>query len=252
MLSFLAFLLTTPITFILFPLIVGLIIRNKKWKKVMYILAILLTFVFTNTMLFQKAEEQWYKEFDHPLPEGKVYKYGIVLGGYSFWDWDRNRPEFSEIADRLTEGIRLYKCGKIQKLVLASDGSIIQSKDGTGLQGNPREMMRYLNELGIPAEDIIMEVYANNTKENAVFTKRLLGEELDTTSVLLITSAIHMKRSMLAFHAEGVYPESYITDTWVHVKGQEVSFMPSMVTLVRWPELLHEWVGYVAYKYFFT
>ena len=79
MLSFLAFLLTTPITFILFPLIVGLIIRNKKWKKVMYILAILLTFVFTNTMLFQKAEEQWYKEFDRPLPEGKIYKYGIVI-----------------------------------------------------------------------------------------------------------------------------------------------------------------------------
>ena len=250
MLSFLAFLLTTPITFILFPLIVGLIIRNKKWKKVMYILAILLTLVFTNTMLFQKAEEQWYKEFDHPLPKGKVYKYGIVLGGYSFWDWDRSRPEFSEIADRLTEGIRLYKCGKIQKLVLASDGSIIQSKDGTGLQGNPREMMRYLNELGIPAEDIIMEVYANNTRENAVFTKRLLGEELDTTSVLLITSTIHMKRSMLAFHTEGVYPESYITDTWGHVKGQEVSFMPSIITLVRWPELLHEWEGYVAYKYF--
>lgn len=163
----------------------------------------------------------------------------IVLGGYSSWDWDRNRSEFIEIADRLTEGIRLYKCGTIQKLVLVSDGSIIQSKDGTGLQGNPREMMRYLNELGIPAEDIIMEVYANNTKENAVFTKRLLGEELDTISVSLITSAIHMKCSLQAFHAEGVYQESYITDTLVHVKGPEVSFMPSIVTLVCWPELLY-------------
>lgn len=122
--------------------------------------------------MFKKVEEQWYQKFDYLLPEGKVYKYGIVLGGYSLWDWDRNRPEFSKIADRLTEGIRLYKCGRVEKLVLASDGSIIQSKDGKGLQGNPLGMMRYLNALGIPEEDVIMEIYANNTRENAVFTKK--------------------------------------------------------------------------------
>lgn len=202
--------------------------------------------------MFKKVEEQWYQKFDYLLPEGKVYKYGIVLGGYSLWDWDRNRPEFSKIADRLTEGIRLYKCGRVEKLVLASDGSIIQSKDGKGLQGNPLGMMRYLNALGIPEEDVIMEIYANNTRENAVFTKKLIGEELETTPILLITSAIHIKRSILAFHAEGIYPDCYITDTWINVKGQNVSFLPSVGTLVQWQELLHEWVGYIAYKYFFT
>lgn len=211
-----------------------------------------MTLVFTNTFLFKKVEEQWYQKFDYLLPEGKVYKYGIVLGGYSLWDWDRNRPEFSKIADRLTEGIRLYKCGRVEKLVLASDGSIIQSKDGKGLQGNPLGMMRYLNALGIPEEDVIMEIYANNTRENAVFTKKLIGEELETTPILLITSAIHIKRSILAFHAEGIYLDCYITDTWINVKGQNVSFLPSVGTLVQWQELLHEWVGYIAYKYFFT
>jgi hypothetical protein len=42
---------------------------------------------------------QWFAEYDHPLPEGKTYEYGIVLGGYSHWDWERNRIEFSNIAD---------------------------------------------------------------------------------------------------------------------------------------------------------
>lgn len=171
MFSFLAFLVTTPVTFILLPLLIGLIIKNRKWKRGLYATAILLALIFTNTPLLKKAEEQWYKEYDCPLPEGKTYKYGIVLGGYSFWDWKRNRPEFSGIADRLTEGIRLYKCKRIEKLVLASDGSIIQSKDGKGLQGNPQGMMKYLNELGIPKEDIIMETFANNTRENVTFTK---------------------------------------------------------------------------------
>ena len=80
MLSFLAFLLTTPITFILFPLIVGLIIRNKKWKKSMYILAILFNICNLPIPCYSKKQKNnGYKEFDHPLPEGKVYKYGIVL-----------------------------------------------------------------------------------------------------------------------------------------------------------------------------
>lgn len=249
MFSFLAFLVTTPVTFILLPLLVGLIIKNRKWKRGLYATAILLALIFTNTPLLKKAEEQWYKEYDRPLPEGKTYKYGIVLGGYSSWDWERNRPEFSGIADRLTEGIRLYKCGRIEKLVLASDGSIIQSKDGKGLQGNPQGMMKYLNELGIPKEDIIMETFANNTRENVTFTQKLLGKEIDTVPVVIITSAVHMKRSVSAFQAEGIYPDCYITDTWVDVKGQNISFLPSVGTLTQWPELLHEWVGYAMYKW---
>lgn len=248
MLSFLAFLVTTPVTFILLPLLIGLIIKKRKWKRGLYATAILLALIFTNTPLLKKAEEQWYKEYDHPLPKNRTYKYGIILGGYSFWDWERNRPEFSEIADRLTEGIRLYKCGKIEKLVLASDGSIFQSKDGRALQGNPQGMMKYLNELGIPKEDIIMETFANNTRENVTFTQKLLGKEMDTASVVIITSAVHMKRSVNAFQAEGIYPDCYITDTWVNVKGQSISFMPSVGTLAQWPELLHEWIGYIMYK----
>lgn len=249
MLSSLAFLVTTPVTFILLPLLVGLVIKNRKWKRGLYAIAILLVLIFTNTSLLKTAEKQWYKDYDKPLPEGKTYKYGIVLGGYSFWDWDRNRPEFSGIADRFTEGVRLYKLGIIKKLVLASDGSIIESKDGKGLQGNAKGMRKYLDELGIPEEDVLMEVFANNTKENAVFTKKMLGKDLDTASVVIITSAIHMKRSLSAFHAEGIYPDCYITDTWVNIKGQGMSFWPSLGTLAQWPELLHEWVGYVVYKY---
>lgn len=252
MLSLLAFLVTTPLTFILLPLIIAWFLKNRTAKRVLYGITIVLTLVFTNTPLLKTAEEHWYKKYDRPLPEGKTYKYGIVLGGYSFWDWERNRPEFSEIADRLTEGIRLYKCGRIEKLVLASDGSIIQSKDGKGLQGNPQGMMKYLNELGIPKEDIIMETFANNTRENVTLTKELLGKEINTAPVLIITSAVHMKRSVSAFQAEGIYPDCYITDTWVNVKGQSVSFLPSVGTLLQWPELLHEWVGYVVYKFLYS
>ncbi len=64
-------------------------------------------------------------------------------------------PNLREIADRLLEGMRLYKHGRIRKLVLASDGSIIESKDGKGLQGNAADMKQYLADLGMPLEDVI-------------------------------------------------------------------------------------------------
>lgn len=249
MMSFLSSLFTSPLTYILFPAIYAFIIRNIIWKRIMYGVSALLLLVFTNTPLFRYAEERWYKEYDKPLTVGETYKYGIVLGGYSFWDWDRNRPEFGSIADRLTEGIRLYKKGIIEKLVLASDGSIIVSKDGKGLQGNPDGMMRYLNEIGVPEKDIIMEIYAKSTRENVTFTNDLLGDDFGKESVLLITSAVHMRRSVSAFNAEGIYPDCYITDTWVNVKGMELSYWPSLTTLAMWPELLHEWVGYAVYKF---
>ena len=119
-----------PTTYIVIFLLLGVVLKSKRWKRLCLTLSALLFLLFSNGALYQWIAEQWYKEYDRPLPERKQYTYGIVLGGYSYWDWKRSRPEFSEIADRLLEGIRLYKHGRIRKLVLASDGSIIESKDG--------------------------------------------------------------------------------------------------------------------------
>ena len=162
---------------------------------------------------------QWFAEYDHPLPEGKTYAYGIVLGGYSHWDWERDRIEFSNIADRLLEGIRLYKEGRIRNLVLASDGSIIECENAVAMKGNPEGMKAFLKAMGMPPEDIILETKAWNTQENATF------------------------------HRVGIPSDPYITDTPVQVGEQKPSWVPSLAVLLRWPELLHEWVGYAYYAW---
>ena len=137
-----------PTTYIVIFLLLGVVLKSKRWKRLCLTLSALLFLLFSNGALYQWIAEQWYKEYDRPLPERKQYTYGIVLGGYSYWDWKRSRPEFSEIADRLLEGIRLYKHGRIRKLVLASDGSIIESKDGKGLQGNETISGRFGHAVG--------------------------------------------------------------------------------------------------------
>lgn len=237
-----------PTTYIVIFLLLGVVLKSKRWKRLCLTLSALLFLLFSNGALYQWIAEQWYKEYDRPLPERKQYTYGIVLGGYSYWDWKRSRPEFSEIADRLLEGIRLYKHGRIRKLVLASDGSIIESKDRKGLQGNAADMKQYLADLGMPLEDAILETRANNTWENATFTLELIGNSMKTESTLLITSATHMRRSLWTFHAAGLNPDTYITDTFPEIKGEKTNFLPSWHVLASWPELTHEWVGYLYYR----
>ena len=171
------------------------------------------------------------------------------MGGYSHWDWERDRVEFSNIADRLLEGIRLYKLGRIEQLVLASDGSIIECENAVGMKGNPEGMMAFLKAMGMPEEDIILETKAWTTQENATFTLELIGDSLKTVPSLLITSASHMRRSLETFHRAGIPSDPYITDTPVQVGDQQTSWMPSLAVLLRWQELLHEWVGYVYYAW---
>lgn len=215
----------------------------------MWGIAIILFLLFTNAPLHDTAYRQWFAEYDHPLPEGKTYRYGIVLGGYSNWDWERERVEFSEIADRLLEGIRLYKLGRIEQLVLASDGSIIDCENAVGMKGNPEGLMAFLKAMGMPEEDIILETKAWNTQENATFTLELLGDSLKTVPSLLITSAVHMRRSIATFHRAGIPSDPYITDTPVQVGNLKLSWIPSLEVLVQWQKLLHEWVGYVYYAW---
>lgn len=248
MIKFISTLVVSPLLYILLPLLISIFIKKTRIKKILYGVALTLTLLFSFTPLLQVAEEQWYAPYDHPLDSTKTYPYGIILGGYGEWDWKRDRIEYGANADRLIEGIRLYKQGKIKKLVLASDGSIIQKKDKDGPEGNPAGMMTYLNQLGIPSDDVIMEVYAKNTRENVTLTKALLGGKLTSENTLVITSAVHMKRSLRTFKAEGITPDYYLSDTWPDLNGETAGYYFSIATFAQWPELLHEWIGYVVYK----
>ena len=264
--------------FYIFLLVVGawLCRRHRRWKWTLAGLAVFASIFFSQEPIYEVAAKKWSEGYPWEVPAGKTYEYGIVLGGCSYWDWERNRPEFGGNVDRLTEGIQLYHKGIIRKLVIASDGSIIQREDPNKQSGNPQAMTDYLVRLGIPREDLILETKATTTHENAVFIKQLLKDpprpsllregslmypkssaELDSlpkqggrgwVSCLLITSSIHMRRSLMAFEQEGIKADPYVTDCIVKVKGKEDRWLPSLHVLRDWQALLHEIIGYAYYK----
>ncbi|MBR4367383.1 MAG: YdcF family protein [Bacteroidaceae bacterium] len=244
--------LTNPIFYVFLFMMLELLTWWKRMRRLRYvslIISAILLLVFTNPRLYVMAERAWIGDHDKTDITGKHYRYGLVLGGYSYWDWKRNRPEFSEIADRLFEAIQLYHHGVIDKVVLASDGSVIDENISPGLHGNADEMRKYVVRLGVKDEDLIIEPKANNTHENATFTIDLLGDSIRQQRPLVITSAIHMRRSLLAFNQAGLEVDTYATDIDAPflANGGYKFLQPGVIG--RWTALIHEVAGYIAYKH---
>lgn len=259
-------LICSPVCYVFLLVVAAWLCRHhKRWKWTFAGLAVFASLFFSIEPIFEIAAKKWSEGYPWTVKPGKTYEYGIVLGGCSYWDWERNRPEFGGNVDRLTEGIQLYHKGIIRKLVIASDGSIIQREDTTKQSGNPTAMTDYLVRLGIPREDLILETKATTTHENAVFIKNLLNKAESNSSLpigragegllavgrvscLLITSSLHMRRSLMAFEQEGITADPYVTDCIVKVKGKEDRWLPSLHVMRDWQTLLHEIIGYAVYK----
>ena len=270
-------LICSPLFYVFLLIVAAYLCRHRKrWKWTLAGLAVFASLFFSLEPIYEIAAKKWSEGYPWTVPAGKTYQYGIVLGGCSYWDWERNRPEFGGNVDRLTEGIQLYHKGIIRKLVIASDGSIIQREDTTKQNGNPQAMTDYLIRFGIPREDLILETKATTTHENAVYIKQLLkdppqpsllreGSQMCQTSsaewdslpkqggegwvsCLLITSSIHMRRALMAFEQEGIHADPFVTDCIVKVKGKEDRWLPSLHVIRDWQALLHEIIGYAYYK----
>ena len=114
------------------------------------------------------------------------------------------------------------------------------------------QFKQVLVEEGIPQEDILVESVSKNTYQNAVESKNVLDALLPgNESILLITSAIHMKRSIACFEKAGFRPfDTFSTDHYTRSKRGyylDEYIIPNESVLSDWHKLIHEWVGYLTY-----
>jgi uncharacterized SAM-binding protein YcdF (DUF218 family) len=116
------------------------------------------------------------------------------------------------------------------------------------LSGAPRaislSMMDLITTLGVPADRVVLESASNNTRENAVESARILRER-GVETVVLVTSATHMRRAVKGFARAGVQ----VIPAPVDVLGPTVweldQLLPSAHALSRTQVALHEILGYV-------
>lgn len=234
-----------PISWIIGCFVYAYFTKIERKKKRFFKIGLVLLLFFTNTFIFDEFIRLW------EIPATKfeqvqTHDYGIVLGGMSSYDKIYHRAQFSRGIDRLMQGVELYKMGKIKKIIFTGGSGRILEPDMK--EGN--YLKRYMLYMGVRKEDFIIESESNNTRENALFTKKIIDEQNLKGSYLLITSAFHMRRSIGCFEKAGMEVTPYSTDRYSGKRKFVFDhvFIPNASTLNDWTNLIHEWVGYLVYK----
>jgi len=163
-------------------------------------------------------------------------KFVVVLGGGH--TSDPELPLLSQINTsplvRLMEGIRIYKKYPGVKLLLSGGGTLDPLSEA-------EVMARIAREMGIPDRDIILESKSKNTRDEALFIKPIVGNEL----FVLVTTASHIPRSMALFKKLGMNPiPSPIGHSVKDGQGlSHYSFFPSPGNIQKTELAIHEYLG---------
>ena len=150
-------------------------------------------------------------------------------------------------ADRVWHAARLWKAGKAPKILVTSDG--------TDLSTRP-----LLADLGVPKEAIVYDFAPRNTEEEAKAvavhcSTSTLNFASTRPKVLVVTSAWHMKRTMLMYQKYASNVEAFpapcdFENTMAIEKEPGWSrFLPDPAAFMANGIAFHEWLGYFGYKW---
>lgn len=198
-------------TFLVFGLAIGVILlyvkeRGRHWGRI-WLTVLAVGYWIISTPLGAKALEAGLSVGYKPLETSQGLEdvdAVIVLGGGAVNLKSRGEIVtllITESALRSMEGIRVYE--------LLDDPLMIVSGGSNPFLGGGRPeselMAGLLMDAGVPEERIVLETHSQSTKEQASRLKPVLdSNEID--SFVLITSPIHMRRSLAVFEGEGLEP----------------------------------------------
>jgi uncharacterized SAM-binding protein YcdF (DUF218 family) len=175
----------------------------------------------------------------------------VLGGGIRPQVYPRSIAEVADAGDRILYGAKLWHLGKAPLLVVTGGRA-----DWLGDGGNPEseDMAAIAQALGVPAAKIIQESESLNTRENAVNVAKIL-QPRQITNILLVTSALHMPRSIAVFKKAGFTPIAAPTDFAI-VSGNEqknwagaiIDLLPSAEVLDNTTDAIKEYIGMFIYK----
>lgn len=115
---------------------------------------------------------------------GKSAKYGIVFGSYTLQKY------------RIEQAIKLYKEGRVEKLILTGGKGGISNKNNEDVP--EAELMKAsLVKNGISQQHLILDNSSNSTIENGINVAKILNNlHENIQEVILISSEFHLKRCM--------------------------------------------------------
>lgn len=197
------------------------------------------------TWLFENLARQ-YTVITTPNP---AIRWIVVLGGghHYYRNMPVNQMLINNTVNRLLEGVRIYQQIPGSKLILSGGGYHVSTQHLGLLRQNRLEntdgfeMAELASWFHIPKTDIVVETASINTADQAVAIKALVHAE----PFYLVTSAIHMPRSMALFHRQGLHPIAAPAEYSLRDKKNRwiKQLRPDPANLVKMNFLCHEYLG---------
>jgi uncharacterized SAM-binding protein YcdF (DUF218 family) len=103
-----------------------------------------------------------------------------------------------------------------------------------------------IRALGVPGERMVSESESGNTFEEAVVVKRMLRER-HIDRFVLVTSPLHMRRSLAVFAAQGLHPVPSPAPIAADRIGRTFALFPNDASLEIGDSVVYEWLATAYY-----
>jgi uncharacterized SAM-binding protein YcdF (DUF218 family) len=221
---------------------------KKRWGLWCLFGAIFILWFFSTPMVSYGLVRSLESKFSPPatFPNASAV---VVLGGAGAPAVPPRRyPETNAAGDRLFHAIRLAKA-HYAPYVICTGGKIKFIADFPGSEAET--MAAILREFGgFDSASIIIEDKAQNTHDHAPRVSEIFEKRGFKKEIILVTSAMHMYRSVKIFQKAGFIVHPAPTDYWV-TAGEPFklfNFLPSADALFSSTTALHEYYGLLAYR----
>ena len=233
-------------------LVITLLINNNKHLRTTLVVTALLILWLSSTSFAANSlvkSLEWRYFPPEEIPQVDVI---VVLGGGTEPAYyPRLGVEVNNAGDRVLAAAELFRQDKAPNILL-SGGNIAWFSNGKSTPAE--EMADILEFTGVPHNVLWLEKESRNTYENAVFSKAILQEH-NIKKILLVTSAMHMPRSVALFEKQGFevipMPVDYsITKDNENSKSflsTIIGFIPSAGNLASTTNALKEYLGIFTY-----
>jgi uncharacterized SAM-binding protein YcdF (DUF218 family) len=244
--------LLDPVTIVLLLLIAAALSRRRWWlRPAAVIIALLVMLTCGNRWVIGGMLQalEWESLPPDPMPTADAIV--VLSGGTLARVRPRDTIEVSDAGDRVLYAGALFRRGQAPMVIVTGDTAI----GGVASRPAADDMAELLQTVGVPESSIVLERKAQNTHDHAVNVCPML-EARQVRHVLLVTSALHMRRALGVFrHACGTIrytpaPTDFrviepLPRPWYH---RLMTVVPTSRTLADFSDAAHEHVGLVYYR----
>lgn len=105
------------------------------------------------------------------------------------------------LRDRVEAAVQLYKAGKVEKILMSGDNRFVDYNE-------PGAMFNFAVELGVPAEDIVLD-YAGRRTYDTCYRARWI---FNLKEAVLVTQTYHLSRALYTCNLLGLPSIGYSSD----------------------------------------